>query len=100
MTRDEAIQRLRAVEPVLRAKGVTEAWLFGSTARDATTDQSDVDVAVVFADPESVTLFTLASIYADLTDAVGCKVDVVMREEIAARPAFEAAFRRDAVRLL
>lgn len=100
MTRTEAVRRLRAAEAVLRAKGVTQAWLFGSTARDTATETSDVDVAVAFAEPDRVSLFDLASIYADLRDALDREVDVIMLEELAARPAFDAAFRRDAYRVI
>jgi predicted nucleotidyltransferase len=98
--RNETVRRLRQAIPALQARGVSEAWLFGSTARNTANDESDIDVAVSFVDPERVTLFTLAGIYADLTDIMGRRVDVVMREEIAAHPRFDAAFRQDAVRVL
>jgi predicted nucleotidyltransferase len=46
MGRDEAITRLKTAEPTLRLRGVTHLALFGSVARDASTDDSDLDVPI------------------------------------------------------
>lgn len=46
MDRDEAIRRIRAIEPELRALGVTRLALFGSVARGEAGPGSDVDVVV------------------------------------------------------
>lgn len=50
ITRDEAISRLRALEPELRARGVASLYLFGSVARGEAGPGSDIDV---FADLDS-----------------------------------------------
>lgn len=100
MTRDETLQRLRAAAPALRRQGVVRAWLFGSAARDTAGEASDVDVAIEVADDNKLTLFKIGSIRADLVDAVERDVDVVIRSDIAAHPAFDVAFRRDAVPIL
>jgi hypothetical protein len=100
VSRDEAIQRFNAIEPMLRAKGIVQAWLFGSVARDAATEVSDVDVAIRTNDPDALDLIRLASIRADLMDALEIAVDVVVRDDIADNPAFDMAFRRDAVQVL
>jgi len=50
MKRDSALQILRDAAPELRARyGVVSALLFGSVARDAANDLSDIDVAARFA---------------------------------------------------
>ena len=48
MNRTEVIAKLRAVEPALRAHGVSALYLFGSYARDEAGSDSDLDV---FVDP-------------------------------------------------
>jgi hypothetical protein len=50
MRRDDIITKLKQAEPALRAKGVGALYLFGSTARNERSRDSDVDV---FVDPES-----------------------------------------------
>ena len=44
MKRDQAIALLRQHEPALRNAGVGALYLFGSVARDAARDSSDVDM--------------------------------------------------------
>ena len=58
MDRAEVIDRLKAVEPALRQRGVAALYLFGSHARNAATATSDVDVFVDPADEEAFSLAT------------------------------------------
>jgi len=44
MKRQDAIERLRAMEAELRAAGIGALFLFGSVARDEASDDSDVDL--------------------------------------------------------
>jgi len=46
MRRDVALAILKAHAPELRELGVVRLSLFGSTARDEASDNSDIDVAV------------------------------------------------------
>jgi uncharacterized protein len=46
MHRAEIIDKLKAVEPELRAYGVAALYLFGSQARDEGGEDSDIDVFV------------------------------------------------------
>jgi uncharacterized protein len=44
LSRDQAIRRLKALEPEIRAMGIVSLYLFGSTARDEAGPDSDVDL--------------------------------------------------------
>ena len=44
MERNEAIARLKQHEAELKRLGVEHLYLFGSTARDTATEDSDVDL--------------------------------------------------------
>lgn len=46
MTKAEALTRLRAREGELRALGIEHVSIFGSTARNEATAQSDLDLAI------------------------------------------------------
>jgi predicted nucleotidyltransferase len=44
LQRDEALSRLRALEPELRARGLRSLFLYGSVARNEAEATSDVDL--------------------------------------------------------
>jgi len=48
VNRADVIERLKAAEPELRARGVAALYLYGSYARDEATPDSDIDVLVDF----------------------------------------------------
>lgn len=52
LTRDEAIQRLQAVESEIRRLGIRRLALFGSVLRNEARPDSDVDVLVEFVPTE------------------------------------------------
>ncbi|UMY15983.1 nucleotidyltransferase domain-containing protein [Methylobacterium organophilum] len=58
MRRQEAISRLKAVEPDMRALGIGRLFLFGSVARDEATPTSDIDI---FVEPAASEFYTLAN---------------------------------------
>lgn len=92
MNRRDALELLRRSKPELQARfGVTRLALFGSTARDAARDDSDVDVLVAFDGPATSRRFFGVQFY--LEDLLGAPVDLVT--EKALRPQFRPFVERD-----
>ena len=80
-TLDEVIAELRRVQPDLRRRyPIRELGIFGSYARGEQIEGSDVDIVVDLGD--GVGLFELAGLQQDLSDALGVKVDLVMKEAL------------------
>jgi len=79
LTRDEALYRLRALEPQIRALGVSSLYLFGSTARNEAHAGSDVDL---FGDlvPGRRIGFDYFSLPGEIGDLLDRKVDFIERE--------------------
>lgn len=77
MTTDR-LDRLRALAPMLRERyGVQALHVFGSTARDEHTTESDLDVLVDFeATPD---LYAFVEMAQTMEDALGVRVDLVTR---------------------
>lgn len=92
MTRDDAVAQLSAHLPVLRERfGVRRLRLFGSVARNAAREGSDVDVLVDFGEPATPEALFGTQFY--LEDVLGCEVDLVT--ERALRPQFRPYVERD-----
>lgn len=57
---------------------IKRAWLFGSCARGEENLESDIDILVDYDNSSGmVSLFKMGGILMDLTDLLGCKVDLV-----------------------
>ena len=83
MNRQRALDLLTHSKPELQSRfGVTRLALFGSTARDAATNSSDIDVLVDFDGPATSKRYFGVQFY--LEDLLGCPVDLVT--EKALRP--------------
>jgi len=96
MNRARAIELLKQSKPILAARhGVTQLALFGSTARDAARDGSDVDVLVAFDGPATSERYFGVQFY--LEDLLGCAVDLVT--EKALRPELRSFIEKEAVRV-
>jgi hypothetical protein len=98
VTRDEAIDRLRAGEAELRRHGVAHAGVFGSLARGDARPDSDIDVLIRFAPEASVTLWDYTALkrrVAQMLRTSPRRVDVIDLDGMSAyvRPTVE----RDAV---
>lgn len=81
MTRDEALSRLRRHEADLKRLGVAHLYLFGSTAKNAAKETSDVDL---FFDYEKgkLGLFELMDVKAFAADILGQKTDIMTRDSL------------------
>ena len=78
MTSEEAIRRLQASAAAFRKAGVKHLYLFGSTARDEASQNSDVDL---FFDHEmgAIGLYELMDIKALATGILGTRADMIPR---------------------
>lgn len=76
--------RLRTLLPLLRERyRVRSLELFGSYVRGEETAGSDLDLLVSFA--ETPTLFQFVALEQFLSDKLGVKVDLVMKEALKPR---------------
>lgn len=83
MNRQHTLDLLSSSKPELQARfGVTRLALFGSTARGAESNNSDIDVLVAFEGPATSKRYFGVQFY--LEDLLGCPVDLVT--EKALRP--------------
>ncbi|MDX9706701.1 MAG: nucleotidyltransferase family protein [Azospira sp.] len=96
MNRIRALQLLSEHRrPLAERFGVTRLALFGSTARDAATPDSDIDILVDFDGPATSARYFGVQFY--LEDLFGCSVDLVT--EKALRPELRPFIEREAIRV-
>lgn len=74
MTRSELLDRLSALQPWLRSRGVVRLRVFGSHARDTATPQSDIDLVADFAVQPS--LIEMIALEQELAERLGAPVDL------------------------
>ena len=85
MNREEVIQKLKEVKPLLREEfGVVKIGLFGSVARGESSKESDVDILIEKEKPLSLIRFVRMKLL--LEKRLGKKVDLIslegLREEL------------------
>jgi predicted nucleotidyltransferase len=95
MNRDVVIATLKANEGLLRARGVTRAALFGSTARGEAGPQSDLDIMLDIDPRKPVDLLAYCGIINAIEDMFVVSVDV--SERVRLRPGVREAAERDAL---
>jgi predicted nucleotidyltransferase len=93
--RERVIQTIRAHEPVLRALGVSQLWLFGSLARGDACSGSDVDVLIAVPRARKFSLFDLGEVRVELCELLGREVDVVIEADLV--PEFRGDIAPDLV---
>jgi predicted nucleotidyltransferase len=94
VNKKSALELLSRSKPDLQARfGVTRLALFGSTARDTATKNSDIDVLVAFDGPATSKRYFGVQFY--LEDLLGCPVDLVT--EKALRPELRPYIEREQV---
>ncbi|MBI4878855.1 MAG: nucleotidyltransferase domain-containing protein [Planctomycetes bacterium] len=82
LTQEEAIARIRAVEPEIRVLGVERPALFGSVLHGSVGPESDVDILVRFAQG-SKTYGRLLALSELLEERLGGRVDLVTTEALS-----------------
>lgn len=94
MNRTHALELLAQSKPTLAARyGVTHLALFGSTARDAAREDSDVDILVAFDGPATSDRYFGVQFY--LEDLLGRPVDLVTSK--ALRPELRPFVEKEAL---
>jgi predicted nucleotidyltransferase len=80
---DEIVTQLRSMLPLLREKySVQTLEVFGSYVRGEEKKDSDLDLLVTFR--ETPSLFRYVALENYLSDSLGVKVDLVMKENLKA----------------
>jgi predicted nucleotidyltransferase len=95
MNSQEILAKLRENEPVLRARGVSHAALFGSRARGDDRPDSDIDIMVEFDPTARVTIFNYAGLKDYIAGLFDGPVDVVNRDGL--KPYVRPAATTDAI---
>lgn len=81
----EVIALLRINKDFLRSLKIKSIYLFGSYARNEQTDKSDVDLIVEFDVVPS--LFEFIRVQRELSNLLGVKVDLVIKDSLKPRVA-------------
>ena len=95
MRRDVILRQLRSQSDRLHALGVVELSLFGSVARDAATDKSDVDLLVTFSPGPFWSRYN--QVLDLLEEMLQCRVDLVPKEDL--KPLLRARVEAEALRV-
>jgi hypothetical protein len=82
LTREQAVQRLVASEPEIRALGVARLALFGSVLRGEARPDSDVDLLVQFS-PNAKTFDHFLALSELLEERLGHHVELVTTEALS-----------------
>jgi predicted nucleotidyltransferase len=96
VTREEIIDKLKAMEPELRARGITRMQMFGSRARGDNREDSDLDLLIEYKRPPTASGFDFFGIGSDLTEALGVETQVTENWE-GMKPRFRREIAPDLV---
>jgi uncharacterized protein len=97
MKKTEAVPKLKDRAEAIRAMGATALYLFGSTARDETSESSDLDLFIDY-DPDSkFNAFDLVGIKQFLEEELEIPVDVITRDGL--HPMLRRDIEQSAVRV-
>ena len=94
MNRQQALEALSKLKPQLAERfGVTRLALFGSTVRNESKPESDIDIVVAFDGPATSAKYFGVQFY--LEDVLGAPIDLVTEKAI--RPELRPFIEREAV---
>lgn len=97
MSRDHLIRSLAALEPRLRAEGVTRLALFGSRARGDNRADSDIDVAIDVRPESRFSLIDLVGVAHEIEDETGLHANIFMRRSLD--DSFRRTLERDGIEI-
>ena len=86
----------RIVRPIAQRYGLRAVYLFGSYARGAATEDSDIDLLIDTTGTNIKSLLQVAAVYCGLEEALGKPVDLVTVSSLEqeARMPSEESFRK------
>jgi predicted nucleotidyltransferase len=86
ITLEQIIARLREIAPAIRAEGVTRLAVFGSRARGDARPDSDLDILIEIAPPDSDgPFFDLFKVMHLIEDTIGLTTHVSTPDELTPR---------------
>ena len=97
MNRDRVLTELRRCLPEIRAHGVRALYLFGSTARGTTRDDSDVDIFIEAEQANRFNAFDLIEVKTILEHRLDTHVDLTTRDGL--HPRLREQIEREAIRV-
>lgn len=98
MNRDSLIESLKAYDAALRENGATALFVFGSRARGAERDDSDLDLFIDYDPAVKVpNMFRLMQIEEKISETLGIPVTITTRD--ALHPLMKKNIERDAVQV-
>lgn len=97
MNKAQAIEQLRKDADTIRGMGVTELYLFGSTARDEDTAASDLDLFIDYDTNKRFSLIDLVGIKQFLEETMSTDVDITTRDSL--HPMLKDDIERNAIRV-
>lgn len=97
MNRNEAVARLKNCADVVKARGATSLYVFGSVARDEAKTDSDLDLFIDYDPQKKFSLVDLVGIKHIIEDSLGVAVDVTTRDSL--HPMLRRDIEKSAVRV-
>jgi predicted nucleotidyltransferase len=97
MNRLDAIRQLTNRADALKARGATSLFVFGSTARDQTRADSDLDLFIDYDPQRKFSFVDFSALKNFLEDELGLIVDLTTRDGL--HPALRAEIERSAERV-
>jgi uncharacterized protein len=98
MTHAEIMTRLKAIEPEIRARGVSALYIYGSYARNDARPDSDLDILVDFEPGKGRGIVAYMAPYDILEDRFpGIEIGYSSRDALA--PAYRPSIEESAIRV-
>ncbi len=97
MRRKDAIAKLHGCASAVAARGATALYLYGSTARDDSRSESDLDLFIDYDPDGRFNAFDLVGLKLFLEERIGVPVDITTRDGL--HPALRRRIEESAVKV-